>query len=99
MFRLTQVGPTGSDCTALYHVDLNREYTVEQFIQDVISNDHEWSCIGIYDAKHIFGHPRCEYRYGTLLTQIPPEYLKRRVLSAQADGGWSLMNYTLTLED
>lgn len=98
MFKLVQSGPTGGDCTAPYDVLLNGEYTVEQFIHDVLLDEREWGRIGIYDSRSIFGNPSCEYRYGELVSKLPDEYLKLNVTKARASGGWSLMDYILTVE-
>lgn len=98
MFKLHQIHPEGSDCTAPYDVILNGEYTVEQFINDVLLNKREWGKIGIYNGQGIFTDPNCEYKYGTLVSRLPNEYLKLRVVSATAHGGWSLMDYILTVE-
>lgn len=71
MFRLHQIRPEGSDCTAPYDVELNGEYSVEQFIKDVLLVKREWGYIGIRDGKSIFGSPNCEYNHGTLISQLP----------------------------
>lgn len=98
MFKLHQIRPEGSDCTAPYDVELNGEYTVEQFVKDVLLNNREWGYIGIDNGSAIFGDPKCEYRYGTLTSRLPDEYLKLRVVAASAHGGWSRMDYILTVE-
>ena len=98
MFRLHQIRPEGGDCTAPYDVELNGEYSVEQFIHDVLLNDREWGKIGIYNGQGLITDPNCEYRYGRLISKLPEEYLKLRVVSATAHGGWSLMDYVLTVE-
>ena len=36
MFSLTQITPTFGDCTAGYRVDLDKEYTVSEFINEVL---------------------------------------------------------------
>ena len=98
MFKLVQSGPTGGDGTASYDILLNGEYTVGQFINDVLLDKREWGYIGIHDGCSIFGNPKCEYRYGELISNLPDEYLTLGVTNAKAGGGWSLMNYILTVE-
>ena len=98
MFKLIQIRPEGSDCTAPYDVELNGKYTVEQFIYDVLKDKREWGYIGINDGKSIFGNPNCEFRYGELLSSLPTEFLKMQVTKARASGGWSRMDYILTVD-
>ena len=57
MFKLIQTGPEGSDCTAPYEVALNGEYTVEQFVKDVILDKRE--CGSIYTVGH---EKMCSYQ-------------------------------------
>ena len=38
MFSLTQVTPVGGDCCAGYKVNLDKEYTVSEFIKSVLEN-------------------------------------------------------------
>lgn len=98
MFKLVQLKPEGSDCTAPYEVQLNGEYTVEQFINDVILDKREWGRIGIDDGKSIFGDPVCEYKWGQIVSTMEEKFLKMRIVSAKASGGWSNMDYLLTVE-
>ena len=98
MFRLHKIRHEGSDCTAPYDVELNGEYSVEQFIHDVLLNEREWGKIGIYNGQGLITDPNCEYKHGILISELPEEYLKLRVVSATAHGGWSLMDYVLTVE-
>lgn len=98
MFRLHMVGNVGGDETAMYEVDLDREYTVDQFVHDVLLNNREWGTICINNGDGMFSNPKCEYKYGELVSKLPIEYLPLRVVSAKAHGGWSLMDYSLTVE-
>ena len=102
MFRLITAGPVGGDETRLYIVDFGHEYTVEHFIHEVLLNNREWGKISIHNrdySDHIFGYPNCRYEYGELVSHLPDEYLTRKIKSAKADGGWSMMNYCLVLEE
>ena len=38
MFRLFQCMPTRGDCTAEYEVDLDKEYTLQEFIDAILTN-------------------------------------------------------------
>lgn len=73
MFRLIQSTPVSGDFTCGYNVKLDREYTVKDFIDTVLSERNgEWGYIVIYNptyfvGKH-YGHPNVEYRYGEIVT-------------------------------
>ena len=95
MFKLIfKKGPYG-DQTADYDIELNGKYTVESFIQDVLSNEEEWGKIIIDDGRLFFSEHQCEYRYGKLLTHFPDEKLGLTVIAAKSRGGWSAMDYYL----
>lgn len=96
-FKVVQLRPEGSDCTAPYSVELNGEYTVAEFIHDVLLNKREWGYIYI-DSNNTYREPLCEYRNGELKTEPKAEYLNLKVTCARAHGGWSCMDYVLTLE-
>lgn len=99
MFRLIQIRPEGSDCTAPYKVELNGEYTVKSFVDDVLLLNNEWGIIGIEDGLSVFGDPHVEYDQGKLKSEnFNEEIGKLRVLSARAHGGWSRMDYILAVE-
>ena len=100
MFKLKQIRPAGSDCTAPYEVILDKEYTVREFINTVLTNEpREWGSIGIIKRGAVFGDPCCEYRCGELLSHLPDDILDRNIDWACAHGGWSLMNYQLRLKE
>ena len=99
MFKLIQSGPTCGDCTAPYNVILDKEYTVEDFIKTTLLRSDEWGYIGIFDEKSIFGNLNCEYRHGNLKTHLPNEYLSKKVVRVMARGGWTMMNYILTVKE
>lgn len=98
MFKLKQAGREGGDCTAPYDVILDKEYTVKEFVETVVSRDGEWGYIGIAAKGSIFGDPHCEYKWGKLLYDLPEEIHNKKVISAKAHGGWSRMDYRLYLK-
>ena len=97
MFRLISSGPIRSDCTVPYDVILDRAYTVAEFIETVLQRKDEWGYIMIHQRPPVsrFDYPRCEYRYGELLSKLPDLYLDQTVKLAEADGGWTAMDYIL----
>lgn len=100
MFKLERLRPEGSDCTAPYDVILDKEYTVEEFVKAVLSNIREWGEIRIdIGAKSYFANPTYAYKYGELLVPIQDDFLHKKVTSASAHGGWSLMDYFIHIGD
>lgn len=99
MFKLKQIGKTHSDETTDFKVVLDKPYTVSSFIDMVLKDTSEWGYIGIKKQNSFFfGDPYCEYRYGKLLSAIPKEYLNREIKDVTSNGGWTRMDYILTLK-
>ncbi|MBO5319020.1 MAG: hypothetical protein J6B01_04945 [Ruminococcus sp.] len=99
MFRLICVAGPFGDCTSRYEVRLDKQYTVREFIDAVLTNKpNEWGSIGIEKSGTIFGDPRCHYKRGVLLNNLPDEYLNKNVISARSHGGWSNMDYNLKVD-
>ena len=95
MFTLTQATPTGGDCTAGYDVKFSNEYTVRELIEEVLkTHPGEW---GYFQLKNV--GVRTEYRYGRLVKQkFADVLLDSKIVKAYASGGWSRMDYYLTIE-
>lgn len=105
VFELWSAGPIGCDCTGPYNVFLLKEFTVEELIRAITEGVDEyerteWGYIGIYDKGYYpFTDCRCEYRHGTVITNnIPSEMMQKKVISVKASGGWSRMDYCLTIQ-
>ena len=101
LFELRQSGPTRGDCTASYSVTLlKKNITVKQFVEEVLSNDAEWGRISI--GGNYFEPDACAwYKYGKLEKedhQLIP-YYDKIITKVKADGGWSLMDYMIEVED
>ena len=97
-FTLKRTGPIGGDETAPYDVVFLEKMTVREFVEYVLTL-HEWGRIALCIPGFGSGdmQPYCQYRQDKLESELPEEYLDRTIASATAHGGWSLMNYTLTL--
>lgn len=97
MFSMVACTPMSRDCTCGYKVFLEKEYTVEEFINAVLkAKSDEWGYIGIYKKGSIFGEPNCEYRNGKLSTKpMPNKFLKKKIVDVIAGGGYSRMDYLL----
>lgn len=100
MFEFIQTRPEGGDCTASYDVILDKEYTVLDFIFEVVRNrKDEWGSFHIQTGEKIFDGPSIEYRYGKTLTGIPEDVCFKKIKRVWSNGGWSAMDYFITLEN
>lgn len=103
-FDLVQIGkeaggPLGG--SAPYIVKFHRELTVKEFIDCVLTMG-EWGYIGIHSVEAdgiFFGKPKCEYSGNRLKTQLPSEYLDKKIKKAKADSGYSRTDYILYLSE
>ena len=99
MLDRTMVGAERGDCTAPYLVTLDKEYTVEELVQQILTQyNDEWGYIGIDTPGTWFGDPNCQYDYGHLRTYLPKDVLSKKVQSVRADGGWTRMDWYIKVE-
>lgn len=91
-------GPFG-DCTSAYQVYFPKGITIEQFINTAIQenpNERGTFTLGA------LGPAICHYNRGVKQVRNPEYYNKVKdyhVNTAGAHGGWSLMDYTLKIEE
>lgn len=99
-FKLEINGMERSDCTAPYRVIITEGGTLKEFIDEVLTNHRgDWGYIGIRSDTSFFGDPRMEYRWGKPIDrEALAKYEDREVTAMKADGGWSRMDYIVTLE-
>lgn len=88
------------DCTTNYDVKLNKTHTVSEFINLVlVERKGEWGKFEIYDPDVSWlDYEQYEYRYGVLNDAIPKDLLEKKIISIEAHGGWTRMDYLLKLE-
>lgn len=105
MFRLTQTSDTRGDCTASYDVQLDKVYTVREFLETILTQKaDEWgACYLMVRSKRLFWqNPSCEYRHGnrtgTAWANILMRYGDRHISQVKADGGWTRMDYYIWLD-
>ena len=101
MFTLTLSIPTSFDCTAAYKVTLDKEYTLQEFIDAVLSNKGEWGYINVAKRDCAWcNYPAFSYRYGEIYGEpnLPEEVYGYKVKSVTASGGWLRIDYIVTLE-
>ena len=91
MLKFIKVTPTGGDETAGYDVILDKDYTVQTLIDEILLNKNEWGKISID------GYDSCEYKKGELLSQLGNNTLTKSVDKVTASGGWSRMDYFVTI--
>lgn len=89
------------DYTCEYGIELDRLYTVSEFVNSIINHiKDEFGYIGIDNGIwYSPGAPYCEYKYGVLLSNLPEDILSRKVSSAKSIGGLGRMDYKLVLKD
>lgn len=73
----------------------SNEYTVREFIEEVLkTHPGEW---GYFELKNL--GVRTDYKHGRLLKQhFADVLLGSKIVKAYASGGWSRMDYKLTIE-
>lgn len=96
-------GPFG-DCTSMYDVVVDKKLTLNELIDEILKRTNEWGYIGIKNDYYSspFGHPKCEYNYGVLKSVreevFTHEQLNSIVHNIDGYGGWSRMDYLITLK-
>lgn len=90
-FKLKRVTPIGGDETTGYDVILDKDYTVKELLDEVVSNKGEW---GYFSVK---GGSRCEYRWGKLLSNLKDVDLDKKISKVSSSGGWSRMDYYISI--
>lgn len=106
MFKLIQTSDIRGDCSASYDVQLDKEYTVKEFLETVLTQKaDEWGTFYlIVRSKKLLGqNPSCEYkngnRVGPAWESILTRYGNRRIVRACSNGGWTLMDYYIWLDE
>lgn len=99
--KFIQTSDESRDCTCNYTVQLNGEYTVRDFIDKVLAErSNEWGKFCIFTGHQVFTYPKCEYRYGSIVSnELEDHIFDMSILSISANGGWSVMDYLITLND
>lgn len=98
MFTLTQVGETFGDCTSSFKVNLEKEYSVIDFVSTVLSRVPEWGFIELKIKNNEDIITRLEYRYGKLIEENFNEKLNNsKILEVKSHGGYSRMDYLLVI--
>ena len=96
-FKLSRCTPVGGDCTCGYTVAFDREYTVGEFIDNVLcKRSTEWGYIEVRSNRTQTEIDYCSYSLGSLAENLHDVDLRQlTVLSATASGGYSRMDFVL----
>lgn len=92
-------GPYG-DCSSHYKVEIKQPCTVAQFVE-FVNQQGEWGKVHINPIGWL-GNGLATYNYDTHIKdkplEMPQHYLNRRIARIEAHGGWSNMDYYVTLK-
>ena len=95
MIRLRTAGPTCGDCTTPYDAVMDRQYTVQEFVDEVCSEERNWGHVNIsQDPNNMYGKLLVDYRHG-VYGEVPEQFRDMIVKSAHGSGGWSRYDFTL----
>lgn len=101
MFELIKISDN-CDCTANYIVNLDRTYTVKEFIEEVLSTKKDESgYFLIFNPKtyRTFDRPKCRYRYGSIISESFSEnILQKTIKEIHANSGYTRTDYTIKFE-
>ena len=97
-FIMVHTGGPYGDCCSDYDVVLDHEYTIEEFIKEVLSDRaNEWGTFYVStDLKNIFVAclDKCEYKYGKIIKDLTKQdTCKMKTVHIKANGGYTSMNY------
>lgn len=100
MLRFVEIRPEGRDGTCWYNILLVKNYTVQEFVRDVLKQFKDsWGSINIeINDEQINSY---DYAYGKLkwkskFKNMPKD---KKVISATANGGYSFLNFYLTVSE
>lgn len=98
------------DATFNYDLQIKPDTTLSEFINGILSDTKEWGCISVRKGGcpclGIKGKLLMEiwYRHGdieSILAYDAPDDIKSRYIyeECKANGGWTRMDYTVTLKE
>lgn len=89
-----QQGSMRGDCCATYSVRISRPCTLQELIDFILTQHRSWGYLRI--KGDLF--PSFEYKHGQQVhSSLSIAELQRSVAEISADGGWSRMDYFVTL--
>lgn len=95
--RLVQTGEEGIDGITPYKVELDGIYTVGELIAEILAvRPGEWGSITVWCGSM---KERVDYRDGKTDRPIPESVGAMRAMGISASGGWSRMDYDITVSE
>lgn len=89
-----QVGEMSGDCTCSYDIGLKPNTTLKEFVDYVLSKKSERGYL------RLFGTCSVEYRGGEIIgDNLLLPFYDRKIKKAKGNGGYSCMDYFITLEE
>ncbi|MBP3610337.1 MAG: hypothetical protein J6J42_08390 [Lachnospiraceae bacterium] len=97
-FRIKHTGGPYGDCCSSYDVILDHEYTVQEFVEEVLKEKpEEWGAFEVAtDLKYSYTSrlDNCQYKYGKITEEFKkPESATMKIKEIKAHGGWTRMDY------
>ena len=93
MFKLIRVFPNHVSAYVVGYVDFDRQYTVEEFIEETLKEYPAISGSFVVDATSLVAY----YRKGELLNkEFPEKVLKARIAAVSFYTGWNKADYVIT---
>ena len=93
MYKLTKVFPSYDSPYAYGYVDFDRQYTVGEFIEEILKKYPAISGSFVVDATSLVAY----YRKGELLNkEFPEKVLKARIAAVSFYTGWNKADYVIT---
>lgn len=89
MIKFNKVTRTFGDETAGYEVVLDKEYTVLELFNEIVSRNRDWGKIRIKNGSC------AEYKWGKIISYLDNNDLNKKVLKVTSHGGWSMMDYLI----
>lgn len=97
MFDMICTGGPYGDCCCNYAVQFDRDYTVGEFVKEVLKEKPgEWGSFEIAATSGRRGNVNtCEYKHGKVTKGFSGDVKGMKIKEVTANGGWSLMHYYL----
>lgn len=91
-------GPIGGDCAAIYSIKLCRDYTLKEFIEEILKEcPKEWGFFELREELRARPFKVIEYKNGNLAGEIPTDIADVRIRCTKSNGGWRNMDYVIII--
>lgn len=98
MFNLVQSGPVYGDSTSNYTVVLERDYTIFEFIEELLLRVSDWGSVIVVGDELGLIKFVLKYKYGEVKSSnITSDLLSSKVINITCHGGYTRMDYTIKL--